>query len=324
MQVLKRVFMMAGFHNLNLLAGGVAFFTFLAITPLIASTVMIYGLIGDVSMVERQMRSLVEVVPSDAATLIEDQLLAVVTTSSGVTGFALLIALLFAIYGGMRAASGLIKALNVINEENETRGIVKITLRAAQLTLCAIGIALVGVISGSVFTWLQTQTSILIGSRAENLFSLLTWLFAIALGSLGFAVIMRFGPDRARAQWRWLTPGAVLATLLFIAVSFGFSMYVAFISDYNATYGSLSAIVVFLMWLFLSAYAILLGALVNAEAERQTFQDSTIGPEAPLGERGAVLADSTVLRGHALAMEEKKRRRKMESLARKSARKSAV
>jgi len=282
---------MTGFHELGLLSAGLAFYTFLALTPLIAATVMIYGLVGDVSTVRDQMQSIVQVVPAEVARLIQDQLIAIVTTSTGVKGLALIIALVFAIYGGMRAASGMVSALNIINEEHETRGILSLTLRAAGLTFAAILIALTGVLSGGVFAWLQTQTSIYLGEWTQLLFKLLTWVAAIALGSAGFAMIMRYGPDRRPAKWRWLAPGSLVATLLWIAVSFGFSLYVAYISDYNATYGSLSAIVVFLMWLYLSAYGILLGALLNAEIERQTVCDTTAGPSRPVGQRGAVLAD---------------------------------
>lgn len=290
-RVLKRVWVMTGFHELGLLSAGLAFYTFLAITPLIAATVMIYGLVGDVATVRSQMQSIVQVVPADVAKVLEDQLIGIVTTSTGVKGLALVIALFFAIYGGMRAASGLISALNIINEERETRGILALTLRAAVLTLAAVTLALTGVLSGSVFAWLQTQTSVYLGDWTAFLFKVLTWAAAIALGSAGFALIMRYGPDRQPAKWRWLTPGSLLATLLWIAVSFGFSLYVAYISDYNATYGSLSAIVVFLMWLYLSAYGVLLGALLNAEIERQTYCDTTAGPARPPGSRGAVLAD---------------------------------
>ena len=289
--ILKRMYTMWGFHNLSLLGAGVAFFTFLAITPLIGATVMIYGLIGDVETVQRQMEAIIQVVPADAARLIQEQLLGVVTANSGVTGFALAVALFFAIYGGMRAANGMIGALNIINEEHETRGIVTMTLRAATLTVAAVFIALTGLISGGVFAWLQTQTAVLLGPGTEFLFKLLAWVASIFLGSAGFALIMRYGPDRRPAKWRWLTPGALLATLLWLVISFGFSFYVATVSDYNATYGSLSAVVVFLMWLFLSAYGILAGALLNAEIERQVVCDTTCGPDRPLGERGAVLAD---------------------------------
>lgn len=295
---------MWGFHNLSLLAGGVAFFTFLAITPLIAATVMIYGLIGDVTTVQRQMSTIIDIVPSDVASVIESQLLGVVTTSSGIAGLALIIALFFALYGGMRAATGLIGALNVINEEHETRNIVSLTLRAAGLTLAAVFIALTGLISGGIFAWLELQTGVIFGPLTDFIFKLLTWVAAIALGSIGFSLIMRYGPDRAPAKWAWLSPGSVLATILWIAISFGFSFYVAYISDYNSTYGSLSAIVVFLMWLFLSSYGVLIGALLNAEIERQTMEDTTIGPDRPMGERGAFLADNSILerskpnRGH--------------------------
>lgn len=319
LQILKRVWFMVGFHNLSLLAAGVAFFTFLAITPLIAATVMIYGLIGDVAMVERQMDFISEVLPGEAATLLEDQLIGVVTANAGVTGLALGIALFFAIFGGMRAANGMVSALNVINEERESRSIFKIYRRAAALTLAAIGIAIVGLSSGSLFAWLQLASADILGPVADFAITTLTWLLAVVLASFGFAMIMRFGPDRTRAQWRWLTPGALLSTMLFIAISFGFSLYVAYISDYNATYGSLSAVVVFLMWLFLSAYCVLVGALINAEAERQTFRDSTAGPERPIGERGAVMADTTLLEGHSRDLKEKARRRDARRIARKMA-----
>ncbi|MET1754898.1 YihY/virulence factor BrkB family protein [Novosphingobium sp. RD2P27] len=290
-QILKRVYVMTGFHEVGLLAAGLAFYVFLAITPLIAATVMIYGLVGNPLRVQQQMAALVDVVPAEAARLIEEQLLQIVTTSSSVTGLALIIALFFAIYGGMRAASGMISALNIINEERETRSFIALTFRAAGLTVAAVMIALTGVLAGGVFAWIQTQTSVLVGGGTATLIKWLTWVAAIALGTAGFALIMRYGPDRRPAKWRWLTPGSLLATLLWIAVSFGFSLYVAYISDYNAMYGSLSAIVVFLMWLFLSAYGILLGALLNAEIERQTYCDTTVGPAKPPGERGAVLAD---------------------------------
>jgi len=290
-QILKRVYVMIGFHEVGLLAAGLAFFVFLALTPLMAATVMFYGLIADPLTVQQQMAAIVHVVPAEAAKLIEEQMLQIVNTSTGVTGFALLIALFFAVYGGMRAASGMISALNIINEEHETRSFVSLTLRAAALTLSAVLIALTGILSGGVFAWLQTQTSVFLGGATSFLFTILTWSAAIALGTAGFALIMRYGPDRRPAKWRWLTPGSLLATVLWILVSFGFSLYVAYISDYNATYGSLSAIVVFLMWLFLSAYGVLFGALLNAEIERQTYCDTTVGPAKPAGERGAVLAD---------------------------------
>lgn len=285
------MWIMWGLHNLSLLGAGVAFFTFLALTPLIAATVMAYGLVGDVATVRQQMQEIILVVPPDVARLIESQMLGAVTANAGVTGVALAIAMGFAVFGGMRAATGMIGALNIINEERESRGLIAQAWQAAILTVVAVLIGMVGLASGGVFAYLHSRASALLGPTVTPLVEALTGVAAMALGAIGFAVVMRYGPDRRPAQWRWLMPGALLATLLWTAVSFSFSLYVAFVTDFNATYGSLSAVVVFLMWLFLSAYGVLAGALLNAEIERQTTVDTTIGPERPLGERGAVLAD---------------------------------
>lgn len=309
---------MMGFHNLSLLAAGTAFFAFLAITPLLAATVMSYGLLVDVETVQRQMLTIVRFVPAEAASLIEDQLLGVVTTSAGVAGMTLVLSLSLAIFGGMRAANGLIGALNIINSERESRNFFSVALRAIGLTLAAVMIALTGLISGGVVAWLQLQTGDLVGPVAETFYKLVTWLLAMLLGTSGFALIMKYGPDRRPAKWRWLSPGSLLATFAWVAVSFSFSLYVQYVSDYNATYGSLSAVVVFLMWLFLTSYAILIGALLNVEIERQTLVDTTVGDDRPMGERGAVMADTIIegpVNGNLL---EKKRRRSAERKARKA------
>jgi len=313
-QVAKRIWLMWGFHNISLLAGGVAFFSFLAITPLIAAVIMLYGLIADVSTVERQIVALAGLMPADAASVLRTQLLLVVNTNSSVAGIGLVVALAISIYGAMYAANGLIAALNVINTELETRGIVTLTRRAIFLTLAAIMVGLTGLISGGVFAWLTSFAGPWLGQLAVVL-KAAAWVFALILGTWGFALIMRYGPDRRPAKWRWLTPGAIIATVLWMASSFGFSLYVAFIANYNATYGSLSAVVVFLLWLYLCAYGLLLGALANAELERQTAADSTEGPDRPIGERGAVVADTVITDSLTEAYLTKRKRRLAERLA---------
>jgi len=322
-QIANRIWLFWGFHNLSLLAGGVAFFCFLAITPLIAATVLVYGLVADVITVREQIAVLTKVIPADAASVLEDQLTQVVTTSATATGIGLVVAIALSIYGAMYAVNGLIAALNVINSELETRGFVTLTRRAVGLTLAALMIGLTGLISGGVFAWLTSIASPIFGPTADALFRAAAWLAALLLGTSGFALIMRYGPDRRHAKWRWLTPGAVVATLLWMAASFSFSLYVAYVSNYSATYGSLSAVVVFLMWLYLSAYGLLLGALVNAELERQTAADSTHGPDRPIGARGAVLADSVVTTELTEIYLQKRKHRAEDRLARKHHRKPA-
>ena len=308
--VLKRVWVMIGFHNLSLLGAGMALYGFLAFIPLIASIVLTYGLVGDPQTVADQMNTIIQFVPSEVATLIKEQLEAIVTSNSGTTGLALALALLFALWSSTRATSGMIQALNVIYEEHETRNIIKLTGLSIVLTLAVVALALVGIASATVFGVLQRFGEVWLGPVTAPLIKLMTWAVAIGVGASVFAVLYRFGPDRREAQWRWLYPGALLGTVLWALASLLFSLYVQYISDYNATYGALSAIAVFVMWLFLSSQAILLGAVFNAELERQTARDSTVGAPRPIGERGATMADNTLLDHASLEIKAKMQARK--------------
>ncbi|MCE7796843.1 YihY/virulence factor BrkB family protein [Sphingobium sufflavum] len=307
--IVKRVYVMTGFHNLSLLAAGVAFYAFLAFVPLIASIVLLYGLVGDPQTVAQSIDLLKGLAPSEVLTILRDQLLAIVTSSKTAQGFGLLLAIFVALYGAMRAATAMIAALNIINEEPETRSVFRTTAVAALITIGMVGVALVGVLSISVFTYVSNFLAPWLGTGTALLIQLATWAFAGALVSFTFAIFFRYAPDRRAAKWRWLSVGSVLSTLLWVAITAGFGFYVSDISDYNATYGSLAAVVIFLMWLFLSAYAVLIGAEVNAEMERQTMVDSTVGPDRPIGQRGAAMADSVVVDEASRALLEKKRQR---------------
>lgn len=296
--ILIRVYTMVGYHNLTLMAAGVAFYAFLSFVPLLGAIVMTYGLVADPSTVSRHMQTIFELVPADAARLISDQLIAVVTTASSQAGFGLAIALLLSIYGAMRAASAIIQALNVIYEEEDERNIITTTLLAAMITVAAIVAALVGIVSAGVLTWIRSETTFL-GTAGAIGIQALTWLVAGAIASAAIAFAYRYGPDRARAQWRWLSVGSVAATLLWLVATVLFGIYAANFANYNATYGALGAVVVLLMWLFVSSLAILIGAEINAEAERQTAVDSTVGHPRPMGRRGARLADTLPTRHQA-------------------------
>ncbi|MBD8677067.1 YihY/virulence factor BrkB family protein [Sphingomonas sp. CFBP 13720] len=282
---------MVGYHNLTLMAAGVAFYAFLSIVPMLGAIVMTYGLIADPEAVSRHMQTIFELVPADAARLISDQLIAVVTTAASQTGFGLAIALFFAIYGAMRASSAIIQALNVIYEEEDERSIITTTLLSAMITLAAVVAAIVGILSAGVLTWLRNATSFL-GTGGAIAIQATTWLVAGGIASAAIAFAYRYGPDRARARWRWLSVGSTAATVLWLLATVLFGIYAANFANYNATYGALGAVVVLLMWLFVSSLAILIGAEINAEAERQTAVDSTTGRPRPIGHRGARIADT--------------------------------
>ncbi|VWX58402.1 YihY/virulence factor BrkB family protein [Sphingorhabdus sp. 109] len=317
--ILKRLYVMNDFHNLPLLAAGVAFFAFLAFVPLIAVIVLLYGLVGDPDTVTRSIDQLSPILPSAVLSILREQLLSIVNTSKTAQGVGLALALLVSTYGAMRAANAMMKALNIIYEEHETRNIFVTTLVGAQITIGMAGVAVVGLAAISIFTYISNFLQGYVGDAALIFLKLAIWVTAGFLVSFTFGLFFRYAPDRRPAKWRWLSLGSVAATLLWLAITVGFGYYAANISDYNATYGSLAAVVIFLMWLFLSAYSVLIGAEINAETERQTFQDSTIGKDRPIGERGAVMADTVLLGEASRKILEKKQRRRADRLARKMA-----
>ncbi|MEG3164167.1 YihY/virulence factor BrkB family protein [Sphingomonas sp. PB2P19] len=292
-QVLKRSWAEAGDDNIGLIAAGIAFYGFTTIVPLLASIVLIYGLVADTGTVVANIRALFGVLPDDAARLIGDQLATVVGTSEGKKGFGLLIALGIALYGGTKGASSVITGLNIAYEQRETRGFVALNLLALGVTAGAVVLALTAALSTAAFALLDSlipnaPDMVLTGIR------LLSYGVLALIAMTAAACLYRFGPNREKAKWAWLTPGSVAATLVWLAATLGFGFYVSRFGNYGATYGSLSAVIVLLTWLWLSAYVFLLGAELNAELEHQTAKDTTTGPARPMGERGAVVADTVV------------------------------
>lgn len=316
--VVKRIYVMNDFHNLPLLAAGVAFFAFLAVVPFIASIVLTYGLVGNPQTVADSLNTARDFVPEDVMRILAEQLLQIVTTSAAVKGIGLGIALTFALYGAMRAASATMRALNIIYEEHETRNIFQTTMVALGITVGMVGVAIIGLVAISWFSYASIFLARYIGPSALLFIQILTWLVAGMLVSAAFALIYRLAPDRRPAKWRWLTAGSIVSTFIWVVISLGFGFYAANITDYNATYGSLAAIVIFQMWLFLSAYAVLVGAEINAETERQTMRDSTVGPDRPIGQRGAVMADNIALDEAKRAVLEKRKRKQADHTARRA------
>lgn len=266
--VLKRSWAEAGKDNLNLIAAGVAFYFFLALVPLLAALVLTYGLVADPETVLRHLQGLTQVLPPDAARLIGEQLVSVTQGARSEKGFGLLVALLLSLYGGMRGASSIITALNIVHDAEEGRGFVRTTLLAFAMT---VGVVLVGASAILAISAMGYVDELLgdLGAPMNWVIRLSSWVVAAALASFAIAAIYRYGPDRDEPRWRWLTPGSATATLLWLVATLGFGFYVSNFGSYNATYGSLGAVVVLLMWLYLSAYALLLGAELDSQLEPQ-------------------------------------------------------
>lgn len=288
--IFGRVWVNSGRHNVGLMAGGVAFYVFLSFVPLLGALVMTYGLIADPAIVAQHMRMIIDLVPADAAKLIYDQLMSLTTTAADKKGIGLIVALIVSIFGASRASGGMMSALNVIYEQEDRRGILRSTGVSAILVIGAVLVGIAGVLAASVLGFVQDLISG-IGPVAAALVRIVTWAIAGLLASATIGATYRFAPYRANAQWQWLSVGAVLATVLWLLATLGFGFYASHFAGYDATYGSLSAIVVLMMWLYVSAYAVLIGGLINAEAERQTSIDTTTGRPKAMGGRGATVAD---------------------------------
>lgn len=257
----------AGKNNLDLIAAGVAFYAFLAFVPLLTALVLSYGLVAEPASVVRHVETLTEMLPEDAASLIGGQLQSMARTNRGQTGLALALAIGLAVYGASKGAGSTITALDIVYDTEETRGFVRRTALALTMTTGGVVVMILAIFSVST---LKLLTALLpdLGLATQLLIAAAPLLLAGAAMNLLLAIVYRFGPNRPGMRWRWITPGSALASLVWLAATAGFGAYVANFANYNATYGSLGAIIVFLTWLYLSAYIVLFGAELNAVLER--------------------------------------------------------
>lgn len=289
-EVLVRSWKEAGDDNVGLIAAGVAFYGFLALVPLLGAIVLSYGVVASPATVVGNMKSLTSVMPAQAAQLVGEQLMNVVQTSGGKKGFGLLLALGLALFGARNGAGSVMTALNIAYEEKEKRGFLAVNLTALAITGGAVLVAILAVVAIAALGHLE---KLLPGVPAVLLIvgKLLTYGLLLAAAAGVAATLYRYGPSRTEAKWVWLTPGSLLAAVAGVALTLGFGFYVANFGNYNATYGSLGAVVVLLTWLYLSSYILLFGAELNAELEHQTSADTTAGAAKPIGARGAWAAD---------------------------------
>jgi membrane protein len=277
--------------NVGLVAAGVAFYGFFALLSLLGLIVLSYGFVAEPKTVIEHMRALTAVLPTDVAFIIGAQLMTAVKASEGTKGFGILLAFVVATYGGTNGAAAVITALNIAYEEKEKRSLLRFYLLAVLLTLGALFVALFALAATAAVAALQNllpqaAPATLVAGKIAG-YTLLT-LAAAAIA----ATLYRFGPSREDAQWRWITPGSMLAAVIWLLLTIAFGFYVSRFTDYRASYGSLGAVVALLTWLYLSAYTFVFGAELNSEIEHQTAKDSTTGAPEPMGERGAWAADN--------------------------------
>ncbi|HXV81029.1 MAG TPA: YihY/virulence factor BrkB family protein [Candidatus Binatia bacterium] len=276
--------------NLSIIAAGVAFYAFLAIFPALAALVSIYGLVTDPADLEQQIRGIERVLPAEAANLLNSELRRIVDAQGNQLGWGLAGGIVLALWSAASGMKALFQSMNITYDEEEKRGFLKLNAMAISMTLS-------GVLFVIFFLLLIVGAPALlanfpIGEVGSKLIDYARWPLLAVCGIIGLGLLYRYGPSRDRAQWRWISWGSVIATLIWLAGSFLFSYYVTNFGNYNKTYGSLGVVVILMIWFLLAAYSILLGAEINAEMEPQTSKDTTVDEERPMGDRGAYVADT--------------------------------
>lgn len=274
--------------RLMVLSAGISFFALLSIAPVLVTAVSVYGAVTTPAEALEQLSGVARSLPAELEPLVADQLTTITAASTQVLTLRGLTGLVVALWTATTAATYLIDALTLAYHETETRGFLR---RAGLGLVFVIGGAL---LLGGVLAFSEVLSAPLDGAPApvRAVAPVFPWLALGILMTTVLAALYRFAPDRRQARWRWISGGAVTATLLWLGTSAGLFAYIQSLGNYETTYGSLAGVAISMFWLWISVFLVIVGAAVNAEAERQTVQDSTVGPHRPMGERGAVVADS--------------------------------
>jgi membrane protein len=276
--------------NVDIIASGLALYALLAVFPALAAAVSIYGLFASPADIAGQLQQVAGVLPEDATRILQQQLNQLAQHSQSTLSFGVIVGIAIALWSARKGMVALMKVTNLAYDEEENRGFFEQLLVSLAFTVGAvIGFLAVLLLAVAVPFALSFLA---LGSAAEILLLAARWILLFGVAVTGLAIVYRFAPDRHPAQWRWITPGSLVAAILWLVGSALFALYARNWGSYGKTYGALGGVVILLMWFYLSGYVIILGAEINSEIERQTRKDTTVGAPKPLGARGAYSADT--------------------------------
>lgn len=287
--VIKRTLAEMLTDRVGLVAAGCAFYGTLALFPAISMLISIYGLAFDRQTVLPQLAVMQDLLPPAAFRIIAERVTMLVSKPPGILGWSLLASTAVTLWSSASGTKAVITALNLAYEERETRSFLRYQLMAFGMTL----FVMLGTVIGLAMLVALPAALHLLGFADHQRAMIRVASFALLMLAVvcALSLMYRYAPSRRAPKWQWVTPGSLLATTIWVAASALFSWYVATFSTYDAMYGPLGTVAAIMMWFYVTAYAVLLGAELNAELELQTGRDSTYGPPKPLGRRGAYVAD---------------------------------
>ncbi len=288
--VLLRVYENIGKNRVIVVAAGVTFYSLLAIFPAIAALVAIYGLFADPGTISSHLDSASGLLPEGAISVIRDQLARNASHGTNALSVAFVVGLLVSLWSANAGVKSVFDALNLVYTEEEKRGLIRLNLASLAFTAAALLFAVAAI--GVVVALPIALNYIGLGEATDLALRVGRWPMLFLAVAFALAVLYRFGPSRANPKWRWISWGSAFAAVAWIAASVLFSWYAANFGNYDKTYGSLGAVIGFMVWLWISIIVVLVGAELNAEMEHQTAIDTTTGKPKPLGARHATMADT--------------------------------
>ena len=266
-QVIVRAMREAVTDRVSLAAAGCGFYATMALFPAISVLISVYGLVFNVQSVEQQLALLRELLPPPAFALISERVHELVSQPNDTLSISLLVSLVVAFWSASAGTKSVLSALNVAYDTVERRGILGFQLTALAMTLCAVAAAVLAI---AVLVFLPTVIWFVgLSDYSAALINIFSMALLVVLVGGSIALLYRYGPSRERQRDRQIFAGAILATLLWLIASEGLSYYVAHIARFGVTYGPLGAVVAIMLWFYLTAYAVLLGAEVNSQLEHR-------------------------------------------------------
>jgi membrane protein len=288
--ILWRTYREMGRDRLPALSGGITFYILLATFPAIAAFVSLYGLFSDVNSVERQLTHMSAILPRDAVALIGAQMIRLATQGHATLSLAFVISTLLSVWSANAGMKSMVDALNVTFDETEKRDYVR---RSAFTYVATLGALIFLALVMSVLIAAPVFFHDLGLRRFGVWWGPVRWLTVFLIAACAFTLLYRHGPSRRPARWRWVAFGGFGAALAWMGVSLAFSWYVNNVVHLGVTYGSLGAMIAYMLWVWFSAMVVLTGAELNSEIEHQTAVDTVTRVAAkPIGDRGAVMADT--------------------------------
>ena len=264
--ILRRTYNEIVEDRLLAVAAGVVFFALLAVFPAITALVSLYGLFADTHTIDQHLSLAAGILPQGVLDIVRDQIFRITSKENATLSLGFFVGLALALWSANSGMKAIIDALNVVYDEKEKRGLIGLNTTSLALTLAAIVSLLFAIAAVVVLPVVLNYLGL--GGITEILLRVLRWPALLLMIVLGLTVLYRFAPSRTEPRWEWLSVGSVVAGVAWLIASALLSWYLANFANYNATYGSLGAAIGFMMWLWISAIVILMGAELNSEIEQ--------------------------------------------------------